>query len=398
MASLIRFNSLILPLLLALVLAACDGGVLHKSGASDSEANVSGRQTSVQGAAAIGAGGVEDARRAAIDDAVQRASSQLKRSNPAGAMISDIKVVDEWQDGEVYRVQALAVLSERQHCASPYRKKIVATGFPIMNAEQVSSSESQDLFSGIPREINNRLMETGDFIGRNLTNAVLYSRPDIAPEILPTTGSAESVIVNVARQYNAQFVLSGVIRGFRTESTEYVRGTGVLAEIKSMARDFIGRRSIDFDVFVHDGFSGALLFQQRYSASILGDVSLPNGYNVGSERFNDTPSGHKISELIQQASEDLHRLFGCYPFTTRVLESVNNRIVIAAGAQDKIRMGDKLMVYSAAGIAPNGRGLSDQVGILTINEVSANTAAGSLDSGAQGIVRPGDWVKSFGSP
>ncbi|WP_256360352.1 hypothetical protein [Methylomonas koyamae] len=122
MASLIRFNSLILPLL-ALVLAACDGGVLHRSDANDSEANVSGRQTSVQGAAAIGAGGVEDARRAAIDDAVQRASSQLKRSNPAGAMISDIKVVDEWQDGEVYRVQALAVLSERQHCASPYRKK-----------------------------------------------------------------------------------------------------------------------------------------------------------------------------------------------------------------------------------------------------------------------------------
>ncbi len=396
MASLIRFNNVIVPIL-AILLVACDGALMRKYGADSGEVDVSGRQTTVQGAAQIGPGGIEEARRAAIDDAVMRASSQLKRRN-AGSVISDVKVVDEWQDGEVYRIQALAVLSERQHCASPYRKKIVATGFPIMNAEQVSSSESQDLFSGIPREINNRLMETGDFIGRNLTNAVLYSRPDIAPEILPTTGSAESVIVNVARQYNAQFVLSGVIRGFRTESTEYVRGTGVLAEIKSMTRDFIGRRSIDFDVFVHDGFSGALLFQQRYSASILGDVSLPNGYNVGSERFNDTPSGHKIDELIQQASADLHRLFGCYPFTTRVLEATHHRIVIAAGAQDKIKAGDKLMIFSAAGIAPDGRGLSESVGILTVSEVSANTAAGSLDSGASRMVRPGDWVKSFASP
>ncbi|WP_445370297.1 flagella assembly protein FlgT middle domain-containing protein [Methylomonas sp. HW2-6] len=383
--------------MLAILLVACDGSLMRKYGAGDGAVDASGRQTTVQGAAQIGVGGVEEARRAAIDDAVMRASSQLKRSN-VGSVISDVKVVDEWQDGEVYRVQALAVLSERQHCASPYRKKIVATGFPIMNAEQVSSSESQDLFSGIPREINNRLMETGDFIGRNLTNAVLYSRPDIAPEILSPTGSAESVIVNVARQYNAQFVLSGVIRGFRTESTEYVRGTGVLAEIKSMTREFIGRRSIDFDVFVHDGFSGALLFQQRYSASILGDVSLPNGYNVGSERFNDTPSGHKIDELIQQASADLHRLFGCYPFTTRVLESTHNRIVIAAGAQDKIKAGDKLMIFSAAGIAPDGHGLSESIGILTVSEVSANTAAGTLDSGTNRVVRPGDWVKSFAAP
>ena len=111
---------------------------------------------------------------------------------------------------------------------------------------------------------------------------------------------SNSAILDVARRQNAQLVLSGVIRDFKVESTEYVRGSGVLAELKSVMRDYIARRSIGIDVFVHDGFTGALLFQHRYTDSILGDVSLPSGYTVGSERFDSTSAGHKITQIIAQ--------------------------------------------------------------------------------------------------
>ncbi|PKD41673.1 hypothetical protein CWO84_04205 [Methylomonas sp. Kb3] len=391
------YKNLLTVLLIAL-LAACSSGN-SKRGGDENGVAVSGQQVSVQGSAPIVGGGIEAARRAAIDDAVHQASLQLKRNNNSAMLVSDIKVVDEWQDADFYHVQVLAVLSDKQRCGSPYRKKIVATGFPVMNADQISGTESQDLYSGIPREINNQLMETGDFIGRNLTNTSLYSRPDMAPEIRFAEGSGESVILNIAKQQNAQFVLSGVIRDFRVESTEYVRGSGALADLKSMVRDFVARRSVGIDVFVYDGFSGALLFQHRYTDSILGDVSLPSGYTVGSERFNSTSAGHAISEIIQQASEDIHKLFGCYPFTTRVIQAGNNRIVIAAGAQDKIRVGDKLMIYSASAGGTAGAGLGESQGILTITDVSAATAAGTLDSSAvAGAVRPGDWVKSFATP
>jgi len=393
-----RFKGFLLGILVVLLVGCSNPGNGNRR-SGDADASVSGQQVSVQGAAPLAQGGIEDARRAAIDDAVNNASLQLKLNNAAAMLISDIKVVDEWQDANLYHVQVLAVLSDKQRCASPYRKKIVATGFPIMNTEQVSGTESQDLFSGIPREINNRLMETGDFIGRNLTNTILYRRPDMAPEIQPEDGPGNAALLRIASMHNAQFVLSGVIRDFRVESAEYVRGSGILAELKSMARDYIARRSIGIDVFVHDGFSGALLFQHRYTDSIIGDVTLPTGYTVGSDRFNATPAGHKISEIIQQASEDIHRLFGCYPFAVRVVQASSNRVVIAAGAQDKIKMGDKLMVYSAGVGGQTGAGLGEPVGILTITDVSATSAAGSLDSSAHvGIVRPGDWAKSFPTP
>ncbi len=357
---------------------------------------ISARQISTEGSALLGSGNKEQARQEAIDNAVEQASEQLRAKNPGASLVSEIKVVDEWQDDAVYHVQILAVLSDKQLCESNYRKKIVATGFPIMTADQLSSSESQDLYSGIPREINNRLMESGDFIGRNLTNTVLYSRPDMAPELLPIPGYSGSPIVAIARKQDVQFVLSGVIRDFKIESSEYLRGSGVLSEIKALFRDMVGRRSIGIDVYVYDGFTGTLLFQHRYTDSIVGDVSLPAGYTVGSERFNSSPAGHKIDGIIHQASDDIHRIFACYPFATRVTRVVGNRIVIGAGAQDKVKPGDRFKLYSGDGAEES---IAESQGVLTISDVSSNTAQGSLNAEGQILsIHPGDWVKSLAGP
>ncbi|OAI13619.1 hypothetical protein A1359_11790 [Methylomonas lenta] len=354
---------------------------------------ISSRQTTVQGSAPIATEGVDRARQMAIDDAIANASLQLKSSNSGPIQIGDIKVVDEWQDGNTYYVQVLTVRSEQKSCLSNYRKKIVATGFPLMTSGQISGSESQDLFSGIPREISNQLMETGDFIARNMTSTVLYSRPDLAPEITAINGYSGSMLLDIAKRGDAQLVLSGVIRDFTIESTEYVRGSGVLAQLKSSMRDFIARRSIGIDVYVYDGFTGALIFQQRYTDSILGDVSLPSGYNVGSERFESSSAGHAISQIIHQASDDIQQLFSCHPFAARVVKVDNNRIVIAAGAQDKVRVGDQFMVYSAGSA---GMGFTDSIGVLVVSEVGPSMSSGNLqDLTGQSRVRAGDWVRSF---
>lgn len=386
------YKSLLLSAALLLI-AAC-GGVEKRS---EAEA-IGERQATVQGSALMTDAGIEQARQAAINDAIANASSQLKGPNAGSSLVSDIKVVDEWQEGNSYHVQALAILSSKQACRSPYRKKIVATGFPVMNPDQVSGIESQDLFSGIPREINNRLMESGDFVGRNMTNSVLYLRPDVAPEVNVDGRVGAPVILDIAKRHDAQFVLSGVIRDFKIESTDYVRGSGPLAMLKSTMRDFIARRSVGIDVFVHDGFTGALLFQHRYTDSILGDVTLPSGYTVGSERFDSTSAGHKITEIIDQASDDIRKLFGCYPFAARISRVESNRIYLAAGAQDKVKVGDRFKVYSAGAADSVGMGFVDPIGTMTISDVGPSMAAGNLDGGSRTIVRPGDWVRSFATP
>ncbi len=386
---------LCLPVLL-LILTACSGMNAEQKPLTAGDNSI--KQVTVEGSASILEFGLSQARQAAIDDAIAQASSRLKpqRGN-LSFMPGDIKIVDEWQADNQYHVQGIVMLTQQSACQSIYRKKLLATGFPVMNADQISGTESQDLFSGIPREISNRLMEKGDYIARNLTKTVLYARPDLAPEIYSPTGSSgTAVITDIAKQMDAQFVLSGVIRSFKTESTEYVRGTGVMAMLKSSMRDYIGRRSIDVDVFVHDGFSGSLLFQHRYSDSILGDVSLPAGYTVGSEGFESSPAGHKISEIINLAVDDIRALFTCHPFATRVVQVDHNRITIAAGAQNKLKVGDRFMIYSAGFSDDTGAGFTNPIGLLIVSQVGASTSVGSLDGEiVSASVRPGDWVRSF---
>jgi len=154
---------------------------------------------------------------------------------------------------------------------------------------------------------------------------------------------------------------------------------------------------------VHDGLTGALLFQQRYTDDVIGDVWIPATYTVGSERFNDTSTGNKISQIMERASADIRQSLSCYPFATRIIEIKDNKVVIDAGAQEKLGVGDQLMAYGSGGNDLNlDGGLSfigkDQqpVGVLTIRSIAPRYAIGSLEAPARELgVKIGDWVKSW---
>lgn len=347
----------------------------------------------VQGQASLENGTQLLARKLAFKDAMRKASAQAHRTSTE-ALLGSTKVVDEWVADNIYHIQLVSVVSEGQYCNSPYRKRIVVTGFPIVSSGQISANETQDLYSGIPREMMNILMETGDFIGRNETRTALYSRPDMAPEMIDDSGYQQSSVVDLAMESSAQFVLSGVIRDLEVESTEYIRGSGLFAEMKSMMRDFVARRGVGIDVYVHDGLSGALLFQHRYTDRVIGDVWVPSGYSVGSERFKSTPTGHKISQIIQMASHDVGLAFACYPFSAKVIKVENNKVYIAAGAQNRIKKGESLVVYaSTANVEMQEQQL---VGVVIIKDVQAGFSVGEMEVTSDlRNIRSGDLVKSW---
>jgi len=382
-----------------LLLQACANNSPDKATLNAETVKQDARVLTAEGQAVITRGQMLLARRKAVESAIKHAALQAGHKTTTNLLIGSTKVVDEWREGNVYHVQVLALLSEAPFCKAPYKKRIVATAFPAVTSGQISGNESQDLYSGIPREITNLLMESGDFTGYNKTNIVLYSRPGVAPEIISESDYGSSSIIDIAREAGAQFVLSGVIRDFAFESTEYVRGAGILAQIKAAARDVIARRGVTLDVYIHDGFSGALLFQHRYSDSILGDVWIPSGYSVGSERFNATPAGNKMNTIIHLVSQDIRRVFGCYPFSARVVKVENDHIVIAAGSQDKLKRGDKLVVYTASaetqelGLTGTNK---EPVGMLEIDNVNVMFSTGTLDAPSSiRKVRVGDWVKNW---
>jgi hypothetical protein len=352
------------------------------------------RVITAQGQARISQGEILLARKSAFKNAMKNAALQAGNTFSPETLIGSTKVVDEWVTDDTYHLQVLSVLSKEKHCNSPYRKRILATGFPIVTSGQVNGNETQDLYAGIPREMLNIMLETGDFIGRNKTHTTLYSRPDMAPEIITQADYQDSMVVQLAEEYNSQFVLSGVIRDLEVESTKYVRGAGYLAQAKSLMRDFIARRGVAIDIYIHDGANGALLFQNRYTDTVVGDVWIPTGYTVGSERFKATPSGHKISKIIKLASQDIRRLIGCHPFSAKIISIKNNKVFIAAGAQDKLKTGDSLVVYSHNLNA--GMQYNELIGVIIIENVQAGFSIGKMEiTSLSRKIKTGDLVKSW---
>ncbi|MBE0468558.1 MAG: flagellar assembly protein T N-terminal domain-containing protein [Methyloprofundus sp.] len=375
----------------------------------------------VEGQAIIQDGAQLLARKMAIRDAIRQASlennSQINSrtlinqnsialdafSLRTTALINNTKVIDEWIENDTYHVRAIVHLTTGGMCTPQYRKRIAATAFPMVQPSQISMAESNDLSNGIPREISNILTESGAYLGRNKTHTVLYADPDLAPEITGTHPYDISDDMTLAKRSRVQFVLSGVIRDLESSPRQYNRGSGVISWIKSLNSYFYTTRSITIDAYIHDGYSGALLFQHRYKDQATGSIRIPKDVMVGSEQFNDTDTGNKITKIINQSVKDIQQALNCYPFYTRILKIEDNKVFIDAGAQERLNEGDQLVVYSSLGTI-NQLGGEQEVlgfdkkpaGVLTIKTIMPLFAIGELEAPPHMLgIKVGDWVKSW---
>jgi hypothetical protein len=383
-------------------------------GATNTPPSTAARVVVLDGRAAISNGSTLLARKQAIQDAIRQAFLQvdakanqdavkMASESSLAAAVSAAQILDERVAADYYTVRVKVNLASDAVCTAQQRKRMVATAFPLVEASQVASAETHDLYSGIPRELSNALMASKDFVTHDATQITLYEQPAMAPELAADAPYQPSSVLQIAKAHGAQLVLSGVIRDMQIESGDYITGSGPMGMAKSWLHAVWSRRGIGLDVYVHDGFTGALLLQNRYQAAAEGDVWVPANYTVGSERFNATTTGAKIAGMIEQASTDIRRSLSCYPFATRVIKIEGSQLFVDAGAQENLHTGEQLVVYSEASGGRNlegGNRYAEQdkrpVGVLTLNDIRTRYAIGTLDvSPAKAGVKVGDWVKSW---
>jgi len=403
--------------ILSLLLNACGTTTAEKP-------NIIDEQVTVEGQAIIKNGAKLLARKMAIRDAIREASltnnsqinshTRVDRNTIAldsfslrtAALVKQTKVIDEWIEKDIYHVRVIINLTSHASCKPIYRKKIVATAFPFSHPSHTSLSESNDLSPGIPREISNMLAESGEYTTRNKTHTVLFQEAGLAPELQENHPYQASEIINLAKNNQAQFVLSGVIRDLDSADRHYTRGNGFGAWLGSFSSYYNNSRAITIDIYIHDGYTGALLFQHRYKDTVdstFSSIWVPDNVMVGSIDFKNSATGNVITNIINQSANDIQESIGCFPFYTRILKIEGNKIFIDAGAQERINPGDQLIVYRNAGTIHALD--SDQeivglyknaVGMMTITEVTPLFSVGELEAPPYMLgVEVGDWVKSW---
>lgn len=314
-------------------------------------------------------GSVSFAREQALDDAMRQASLR------AGAQVSSTQLMSKgvveqddvqvrtrselknvevlWEDQRngLYEVAIRADVKPEAMCPAStqrFRKAVAVTGFGLANPVQASVGQLQNIEQDLPRVLVNTLNDRGALHALDATRTSLYQDPRRAPSA-ETAQQRLTTSVALATELGAQYVISGVVRDLAMigEAQDDIRTAPSEARWLSLVgyNEASRDRRFVLDVYVHDGLSGAMLFQRSYATE--GDWNRKRTEKTGfaSPQFWASGYGQQVRDLLVGVVDDVDEVLRCQPFMARIVKASGNRLHIEASAGTGIRPGDKFQVY-----------------------------------------------------
>ncbi len=318
------------------------------------------------GRAEIVYGDEHSARVRAMRDAIQNASMQVSSHVRSAQSVEDGRVtVDQLQVHSAAQVTQVDVLSERtdqgyfeidiqarvsetrmcaNHVVNDYAKSAAVTGFAMADPTQATighlGSVDRELASYLVNEMNSQTRVRA----LNANHLAMYSSVSSAPTQM-TSRNTLTRAIDTAQDLGVQFVISGVVRDLGMEEVE----REISDDDGLMARIGVGRytnqRHLVLDVYVHDGYSGALVFQSRYAAEGEWDFRSNEKVGFATSRFFSSDFGEQAQNLMNRVVRDLEETVQCQPFMANIAQVSGDRIYIDMGADSGLRPGDDLSVY-----------------------------------------------------
>ena len=377
-----------------------------------------------EGIAALDAGGMEQARQEAIQDALQQAAisaaarveasstmdaagrlQESVRVTPA-AVISSHTVLREWSADGLLHVQIRAEVQPQEKAtpanASPkapartpnLKKKIAVTRFNVVNSLQVE--DISNIWDGYPLELLRRLEMLGNVLPVNSVSSLLSAG---STPIVDSPANRD-MIRSIAEQTGSQFVISGVIldAGFGGGTIRPYWGwqgreSGTRSEIAlpwpnlaAGLKPGPSERRLEVEVFLHDGLSGALIARHRTSAEADGRVTVGRDKPFASAAFFATPFGQITERIIDTQVETISNDLACLPFMANIVRIQGKKVFLDAGGTSGLAPGDRLTVYRKNTTVPiSGLSGANALGIpestattVTLREVQPLFALGEL--------------------
>ncbi|MFT6122900.1 MAG: hypothetical protein ACJAWS_000414 [Oleiphilaceae bacterium] len=354
----------------------------------------------VIGKASYKKGAYEQARERARDDALQQAIMQVgshvkseqkvvngilkhdKISVTSQARVNKSVILDEYVLKGVLHLSMNVDVDEIPTCsgsqASTYKKKVVVLGFSVQSPDQTRVGAIHGVNRGLSSVLNQALHERGDLVVFQSSQHSLYEDLVNAPSSY-TEQQTLTKAAAFAKQTGAQFVISGVIRdlGFEDESA---LGTSYWAKLKRFQANTNRRFSVD--VFVHDGFSGSIIWQKNFALSAEWTTDTDKKIGFGSAEFWQDDYGVAVGGLVNQMAAMVDDQLRCQPFMTRISRIEGKTIHFLSGASSGVRPGDKLALYRTFNFYDadllKGVELTNVKTTLTVSQVHPGFASGSI--------------------
>ncbi|MDG9671407.1 flagellar assembly protein FlgT [Hahella sp. CR1] len=357
----------------------------------------------VTGRALIYGGDYQQARKTAQEDALRQAAlmfgaevsstdqMELGRLTQSSVSVSSrakakrVVPVSEEVEDDTLVLTVDADMYEQPLCdgasVNAYRRKLALLSFSLQDPRQASVGGLYGVERDIPSYLNQLLQSSPRLAVHEASQLHLYDELANAPTH-ETEQRTLTKAVSASRDLGVQFVVSGVVRNITLRDPE-----GLKRSVLNNTLRFVGLkdtyRVFDVEMFIHDGFSGAILFQKRYRTGADWEARADEHYGLLSAGFNEMEYGRAVKRALMSMAGDIEENVSCQPFMTRISRVEGRQIMFEAGANAGIRPGDTFQVYRSRQLFDatrfQGTELRDVKLALQVDQVQPEFSIGRLN-------------------
>lgn len=230
--------------------------------------------------------------------------------------------------------------------APQYRKKLAVAGFPLEYPDQAVLGGLRDVGKTVSTSLYQRLEHSGQVQVFSAPQWQMYASSSTAPTMMMGSGNKLGKYSAVSREMGAQFVLSGVIRDVGVADPG-AWNTDYGSKLKGALFGSDTRRNFEVDTIVHDGYTGRIVMEKRYSGSGRWDVSRYDGVDFGSPRFFDTAYGQAVEKVLGDITSDVIAQLDCQPMLVPVIEVTGKDLLLDVGTASGLLPGAKMRLLRA---------------------------------------------------
>jgi hypothetical protein len=300
------------------------------------------------------------------------------------ASVNEAVLEDEYIEGGILNlvmsvdVEAVPTCPSSQ--ANAYKKKVAVMGFALQSPQQAKMGRLDNIERGLASALNSALHQQDNLVVFEHSQFGLHQETTNAPTRF-TAQRTLTKATNYAQQIGAQFVVSGVVRDLGVENTESF-STSYWNKLKRLTQQVNMNRRFTTEIFVHDGFSGAIVWQKRFSTSAPWTDELGRDIGFGSSEFWQGEYGQAVSAVVDDMAWMIGDQLRCQPFMTRISRVDGKTLHFTSGASSGLRPGDKLSVYRTYNYYDSdllkGTELMNAKTALTVSQVHPNFSSGSI--------------------
>jgi hypothetical protein len=326
----------------------------------------SGLEITAVGAAVLGSD-INMSRDDAIRDALRQASLQVGGSIHSSQMLVDglvtqdqtslktngqfrhVRVLQEKVQDGILEIKVRAEFIEGGQCdtnqGNGYRKAVAVAGFALQNPKEAVLGGLNNIEQRLSGVLSNTLNGRHRLHAMDSGHVLLFNSVDRAPSSQNNLQRLSNG-VELAKELGAQFVVSGVIRDLAM-----INPDADISRIWDTTLDSVGLtrnkrdRNFVLDVFVHDGISGSLMFQNTYATSGEWEYDDYKRTGFATPEFWKVDYGLKVKKVLLEVVSDLNQNLGCQPYMAKIIDTQGDYVRVDTGGSIGMRPGDELTVF-----------------------------------------------------